>query len=122
MELTLEVAFAVLALVAVAVSEGAEAFFSPTLKRLNVSDADVRKGVFIVGMFIVNMILIHVNNVDVVSDLLEQNSTIVTVALSAFAASGIGETFHKFKTRLGGPKTTGEAILDLGSIIVDEEG
>lgn len=119
-ELTLEVLFAVIALIAVAGSELVEMHLSPTLSKYNVSDEDVRKGIFIGASAIVNIAMIYVLDVDVVADLIKENSTLVTVALSAFAASGFGETYHKFKGLIG-KKTILEIARDTVAVIENEQ-
>jgi hypothetical protein len=101
MELALEVAFAVLAVFAVISSEVVEMLLSPVLIKYNIDDKDLRTGIFIAGATVINFILLYWQDVDVIANLLEQNSYWATIGLSAFAATGLGEYYHKFKGLIG---------------------
>lgn len=98
MEIQFEVAFAIAAIIAgIASSQVVETFVSPILARFKVTNADFRKAVFLTVTVIINFIFLYWKDVDMIANLLDQNSYWVTIGLTAFAASGVGEVFHRFK-------------------------
>lgn len=120
MEYTYEVTFAILALLAYGVSEAAEALIGPVLAKYNITDDTLRKAIFITGMTIVNLLFVYFKGLDVVAGLLNEHSTWVTIAMTAFGVTNLGEMFHKFKSRIGRPKTIGEVLSETGAALSEE--
>lgn len=121
MDLALEVLFAVAALFAVGVSEFAEMFLSPILEKYNVTSTSVRTGAFIVAMTALNFVLFMWKDIDILAKLLNENTYWVTIGLSAFMASGIGEVFHRFKGLIGKKSSIVEIIETTLDAIKEEQ-
>lgn len=129
MELTIEVIAAAMTIIAVAGERAAELFGSAIFAALksygiNVTSKDVRTVIMVLLVTVFNFALFYGLDLDILAKLLEENSTYVTVALAAFAASGLSGLSHSIIQFLGKKGSLLEIIedsVDLGEELTKPE-